>query len=79
MACPQLTPLEKQIAEAEVAYHQLQLGQALVEIVDQNGERVRFNPANRQNLYLYIQQLKAQLPQEQFCLMPSNGPAGFLF
>lgn len=79
MACPTLTPLEKLIAEAEIAYHKLQLGQALVEITDQNGERVRFAPANSQRLYLYIQQLKAQLPVEQLSLTPPNGPAGFFF
>lgn len=79
MSCKAPTALEKLISEAEAAYHNLQMGTAVVEIVDQNGERVRFNPGNRQNLYLYIQQLKSKLPCEQGTLFSPNAPAGFFF
>ncbi len=79
MACVALTPLEKMIAEAEGAYHKLMTGQSLVELVDQNGERVRFQSIDSQRLYNYIMQLKSQLPVQQLCLTSPNGPAGFLF
>lgn len=62
-----LTPEEEaairvKIAEAEAAYHSLMTGTMLVEVTDQSGERVKFSNSNRNNLYLYIGQLKALLP-----------------
>lgn len=83
--CVSLTPearalLEKQLAEAQSAYHTLQIGGAARVIVDQNNERVEFTSANKGNLYNYILSLKAQLGM----FSPACGgmpipPAGFLF
>lgn len=55
--------LTQQIAEAEAEYHKLQLGLKARVMVDQNGERVEFTSANRQDLRKYIDELKAQLGQ----------------
>jgi len=83
--CTNLTPearalLEKQLAEAQAAYHTLQVGGAARVIVDQNGERVEFMASSKGNLYNYIMSLKAQLGQ----FSPACGgvplrPAGFVF
>ena len=79
MNCKNTTPLEKQIAEAKAAYHSLMTGTAVVEVVDQNGERVRFNPAKKSDLYAYIMSLENQLPCSQLPLCAPKGPAGFFF
>ena len=75
MSCQTYT--QAQLDEARAAYHKLQLGQALVEIVDQNGEKVRFSPANQSKLYAYIQQMEMQLcPRTK---ATSVRPMGFIF
>lgn len=66
------------LVEAESAYHDLQTGKAVTEIVDQNGERVKFRAADLQQLYLYIQSLRAQLTPVTVGA-PINSPAGFIF
>lgn len=66
------------IAEAEKAYHALVLGTAVVEITDQNGEKVRFSAAKRSDLYQYIQQLKALLDAGSATPV-TPGPARFIF
>ena len=84
MATTPLTPtqiavLTKRLADAEDAYHNLNVGRSARVVVDQNGERVEFTAANRAGLYNYIMQLKSQLPAENgggFC---PGGPATFIF
>lgn len=49
------------LAEAEAAYHALMTGQAVVEVTDQSGERVRFTTANASRLSIYIAQLKTEI------------------
>ncbi len=75
MSCVKYT--QQQLDDARDAYHKLMLGQALVEITDQNGERVRFAQANRNNLYRYIQEMEAQLCTS--APMKSVRPMGFIF
>lgn len=53
--------LEARLAEAETALHKLSIGQVATEIRDQNGELVKFSPANAARLRQYIFELKAQL------------------
>ena len=70
--CPALTPemralLEAQLAEAMKAYHSVQLGGAVREFTDQNGERIVYNAANRSSLMAYINQLRAQLGLPPMC------------
>lgn len=69
---------QQMLTEAESAYHSLVLGQAVAEITDMNGEKVRFTPAKRSDLALYIQQLREALCAN-VSVRPVNGPAGFLF
>jgi hypothetical protein len=84
-SCITLTPearelLTTQLAQAEAAYHTLQMGQAARVVVDQNGERVEFMSSNKGNLYNYIISLKAQLGMfSAACGGVPIRPAGFLF
>lgn len=72
-----MTNVER-LHEANTAYHALMIGQSLVEVTDQNGERVRFTAAKRADLYAYIQELNALVTPPTAC-PPSNGPLSFLF
>lgn len=50
----------ERLAEAEAAYHALMTGQAVVEVTDQSGERVRFTTAKRQNIPNWYEGLNAE-------------------
>lgn len=52
---------QQMLTDAREAYHKLMIGHSAVEIRDQNGDMVRYTPANRQQLYMYIQRLEAEL------------------
>lgn len=49
------------LAEAQAALHSLRTGSAVSEIVDQNGEKVRFSVTNLGELKAYVEDLSAQL------------------
>jgi predicted regulator of Ras-like GTPase activity (Roadblock/LC7/MglB family) len=49
------------LTAAETAYRNLMTGQAVKVLVDQNGERVEFKPADASKLAAYIYDLKSQL------------------
>ncbi len=49
------------LAEAEVAYHKLNMGMQAKVFVDQNGERIEYNAATRGQLAAYIENLKLQI------------------
>lgn len=73
MACQQ-----QQLDSAREAYHNLVTGRMARVVVDQNGERVEFTPANATRLHAYIQALEAE------CRAANNGgrtrgPFGFIF
>jgi hypothetical protein len=51
------------LREAEDALHQLMIGDKPVEVRDQNGEAVKYTPANAGRLRAYIAELKQQLGQ----------------
>lgn len=72
-----MATVAEQLAEAQAAYHELVMGKAPRVVVDMSGERVEFVAANRQQLYLYIQSLQAQLATP--VTPPANCPASFLF
>lgn len=78
MSCSTTPTTQQLLSEAEKAYHNLLTGTAVVEVTDQNGERVRFASARRADLYQYIQQLRAMLSVAP-TVSPINGPAGFIF
>lgn len=56
-----MATLAEQLAEAQAAYHDLQIGKAVRVFVDQNGERLEYTSANRSALLVYINDLKAQI------------------
>jgi hypothetical protein len=47
--------------EAVLALHDLQIGKAVVEVRDQNGETIKYSRARSAELVAYIQELKRQL------------------
>lgn len=49
------------LAEAEQAYHKLNMGQRARVFVDQNGERIEYDGATRGQLLSYINELKRDL------------------
>ena len=53
--------LAEKLVKAEDAYHQLMTGTMARVVVDQNGERVEFTPANASRLRAYIEDLKLQI------------------
>jgi hypothetical protein len=53
--------MKARLAEAEAALHTLSIGQTPNEIRDQNGELVKYNPANAGRLRAYIYELKVRL------------------
>lgn len=65
--------LRQRLCEAEDAYHSLMTGCRVVEVFDQNGEKVRYDKVNLQDLRNYIDELKRQLGQK-VC-----GPMGFIY
>lgn len=56
-----MATLAQRLAEAEVAYHALLTGKAVVEVRDQNGESVVYQQANRAALAAYVTDLKRQI------------------
>lgn len=48
----------QKLAAAQAAYHDLLTGNKARVVVDQNGERVEFTPANRDALRAYIEELQ---------------------
>lgn len=67
--------LLEQLADAQKAYHDLMTGSAVVEVTDQNGERVKYNPANANRLAAYIQTLQNQINP----VVSATGPMRFWF
>lgn len=67
--------LSEQLADAEKAYHDLMTGTAVVEVTDQNGERVKYQAANAFRLAAYIQDLRAKLNP----VTAATGPMRFWF
>lgn len=72
----QLTAL---LADAQKAYHNLQTGVAPRVVVEMDGTRVEFAPANVSRLYSYIQSLQAQLNAAGAIAVIPMGPATFTF
>ena len=58
------------LAEAQKAYHSLQIGTSARVVVDQNGERVEFTATNSTKLKAYIQELQDLLA----CKSTKSGP-----
>lgn len=65
--------LQTQLAEAELAYHRLMTGRTVQEVVDQNGERIRYVPASASRLAAWIQELKVRIAGDN----GSTGPMRF--
>jgi hypothetical protein len=65
--------LMTRLCEAEQAYHDLIVGCKEVEVVDQNGERIKYMRTDAAKLKAYIEELKHQLG------MKPCGPLQVLF
>jgi hypothetical protein len=50
--------IAEMLTEARAAYHRLQIGEALVELRDSNGEQVIYNRAKLPQLAAYINELE---------------------
>lgn len=51
------------LIDAQQAYHDLITGASIVEVRDQNGEVLKYNRANKNDLKAYIDMLKVELGQ----------------
>ena len=58
--------------EAEIAQHQLMVGQQAVQVRDSNGEMVTYSTANASRLADYIKRLKSELAA--LTTAPISGP-----
>lgn len=66
--------LQTRLDEAEQAYHSLVTGAGIAEFRDQNGELVRYTPANRHALWGYILRLRSEMG-----LAPTGRPGRAIF
>lgn len=58
------------LEQARLALHDLLTGQAVVTLVDQNGERMEYRPANANQLRAYIKDLEVKVGIAQKPLGP---------
>ncbi|MGG9131257.1 gpW family head-tail joining protein [Enterobacter hormaechei] len=56
--------LREMLASALAALHALNTGRQVAEVVDQNGERVKFTAASASRLAIYIDQLQSALAEK---------------
>lgn len=81
-----LAKLKTRLVEAQDAYHDLMTGGSARVYVDQNGERLEYTAANKNNLWTYITGLTALIceldPSDPICMTGvgrAKGPMGFIF
>lgn len=72
---PSLPSTQTLLEQAKAALHDLMTGQAVVTLVDQNGERMEFRPANANQLRAYVKDLERQLG----IVTPTLGPMRLVF
>lgn len=72
---PSLPSTQTRLEQAKTALHDLMTGQSVVTLVDQNGERMEFRPANANQLRAYIKDLERQLG----IVTPTLGPMRLVF
>jgi hypothetical protein len=70
----QVPSLDDMLAEAEIALHRLQTGQAYVEVSIAGAQTTKFTPAKLDNLIAYVAELRAQKAGERI-----RGAIGFVF
>lgn len=71
--------LKQQLDEAQAAYHALQLGAAVREVRDSNGETIIYTQANRDALRGYILTLEAKIAAATSGALRPSGPMRFHF
>lgn len=69
----------EKLVEARNAYHDINTGQALTRFVDQNGEQVQYQMANRAGLQTYIRELEAECGTPKPGIQGYRGPLRFTF
>lgn len=70
---PDVSVLQARLADAEVALHSLQLGQAFTEVMV-NGYMTKFKAAEIGKLDAYVRQLKSEIEGKN-----TRGAIGFVF
>ena len=73
----ELTTLNKQLAEAEAAYHSLMLGNAVATVSSPDGS-VTYNQASRVRLEGYIARLKEQIAALESSTAAVRSPTYFV-
>lgn len=53
--------LQERIDQAKLAYHQLMVGESVIEVRDQNGETIRYSRVDANKLLAYIRSLEFEL------------------
>ncbi|SON54327.1 gpW [Hartmannibacter diazotrophicus] len=61
--------LQERLTDAENALHDWQTGRGVLEVVDQNGERIRYSAANVIRLQNYIADLRRQVNETSIAPM----------
>lgn len=69
-----MATLSQQLADAQAALHNLQIGRLPRVVVDANGERVEYTATNIAKLQAYIASLQAQISAT-----PQQGPMRSFF
>lgn len=67
---------QSRLADAELAYHRLQIGESAVMVRDQSGDEVRYTAANVSRLRSYISELKVIIASGNF---DTSGPIRVVF
>lgn len=76
---PECQAIADKLKEAEEALHELITGQAAYLFIDQNGEQVRYTPAQKSDLQGYINELKNDLAACQGNQSRATGPLYFIY
>ncbi len=75
---PEKTCAQK-LAEARTAYHDINTGGAIRRFVDQNGEQIEYQMANRAGLRDYIRELEGECGEPVEGVRAYRGPLKFIF
>lgn len=76
---PECKAIADKLSEAESALHDLIIGRQASVFIDQNGEQVRYTPANKSVLQGYVNDLRNDLNKCQGKTVSSSGPLYFVY
>lgn len=78
LTAEEIATIRGRIAKLEIQYDKIIGGTSVAELVDQNGEKVRYTAANAANLLAHINRLKAMIDPCHAKKYQSR-PVGFIF